>query len=76
MIQLIPLYELPLKDSTLHHWDAIGAGRNRNRVDDSKLRKIALCSEHYAEAERIGKVEFEAKYHVWGIIYTDNYYRR
>ena len=64
------------KDSTLHHWDAIGAGRNRNKVDDSELRKIALCPEHHAEAEQIGKIEFKEKYHVWGVIYEKDYYRR
>ncbi len=64
------------QESTLHHWDAIGMGRDRNKADDSNLRKIALCPEHHAEAEQIGKVEFKKKYHVWGIIYTDNYYRR
>lgn len=55
----------------MHHWDAIGMGRNRKLYDDSKHRKIQLCREHHTEAHKIGKDAFEKKYHVYGIIYKE-----
>lgn len=57
--------------SDLHHWDAIGIGRDRRTVDDSKNRKIQLCREHHTEAHTIGRDTFEKKYHVYGIIYRE-----
>lgn len=54
---------------TPHHWDAIGAGRDRTKVDDSGLRKIALCNICHTEAHKIGRESFKKKHHVWGIIY-------
>ncbi|WMM24015.1 putative HNHc nuclease [Tissierella sp. MB52-C2] len=29
-----------------YHWNAIGMGRDRSKIDDSDLRKIRLCREH------------------------------
>lgn len=52
-----------------HHWDAIGMGRDRTKIDDSDLKKIQLCREHHTEAHTIGRDSFEKKYHVYGIIY-------
>jgi len=67
-------YMLSIKKCTLcgrpgeiHHWDAIGMGRNRKTVDDSPLRQICLCREHHVEAETIGKDGFKNKYHIWGV---------
>ncbi|MCF6461479.1 putative HNHc nuclease [Clostridium sp. Cult3] len=57
--------------SDLHHWDAIGAGRDRRTIDDNKLRKIQLCREHHTEAHTIGRNSFEKKYHVYGVIYRE-----
>lgn len=54
-----------------HHWDAIGMGRDRNHVDDSELRKIALCRTHHTEAHTIGREAFTKKYLVYGIKYVD-----
>jgi hypothetical protein len=51
----------------VHHWDAIGMGRNRTKYDDTQNRKICLCREHHTEAHTIGPDEFEKKYHVYGI---------
>lgn len=57
------------QDGDMHHWDAIGMGRNRATVDDSSLRKICLCRKHHGEAHQIGRAAFEEKYHVYGIVY-------
>ena len=51
----------------IHHVDTIGAGHNRNKVDDSDKRKIALCREHHSEAHNIGWDTFKEKYHVKGV---------
>ena len=53
----------------VHHWDAIGMGRNRAKYDDTQNRKICLCREHHTEVHTIGIDEFERKYHVYGIIH-------
>ena len=53
----------------IHHWDAIGMGMDRRYVDDSKLRKVALCRKHHTEAHTIGREAFKQKYRIYGIIY-------
>lgn len=58
------------RSGQIHHWDAIGMGRDRTTVDDSGLRKICLCEEHHIEAHTIGANEFEDKYHLYGVIWT------
>lgn len=55
----------------IHHVDAIGMGRDRNRVDDRRMRKICLCREHHTEAHKIGQPTFMKKYHVHGIYYEE-----
>lgn len=58
--------------ATIHHIDAIGMGRDRRTVDDSDLKKIALCwNPHHQEAEIIGKDTFCEKYHVKGVLYSE-----
>ena len=53
----------------IHHWDALGQGRDRTKVDDSSNRKICLCREHHTEAHTIGVKSFEEKYHIYGVIW-------
>lgn len=52
-----------------HHTDAIGMGRNRQKFDDSKLKKISLSAKYHNEAHSMGWESFKEKYHVEGIIY-------
>lgn len=52
----------------IHHVDVIGIGNNRNTLDDSKYRKMALCREHHTESHKIGQDTFNKKYKVYGII--------
>ena len=56
----------------IHHVDAIGAGRDRRRVDDSGYRKICLCREHHTAAHQRGMKAFEQMYHVYGIVVQDD----
>lgn len=55
----------------VHHVDAVGSGRNRNKVDHTKLRMIALCREHHQETHTIGWLTFRSKYHVQGILFNE-----
>lgn len=55
------------KHAHIHHVDAVGTGRNRNEVDHTKLRMIALCAEHHQETHTIGWQTFKDKYKVDGI---------
>lgn len=59
------------RDGEVHHWDAIGMGRDRQHVDDSKHRKICLCRVHHTETHKIGQVDFKEKYKVYGIVIED-----
>lgn len=58
------------KPGEIHHWDTIGMGRDREKVDDSRHRKICLCREHHAEAHNLGVKAFEDKYHVYGVLWN------
>ena len=55
----------------IHHWDAIGQGRDRTKVDDSNNRKICLCREHHTEVHTIGVKSFQEKYHIYGVIWDE-----
>lgn len=52
----------------IHHWQAIGMGRDRTKVDDSGHEKICLCRKHHSEVHQIGREAFKEKYHVYGVI--------
>jgi hypothetical protein len=53
----------------IHHWDAVGMGRDRREIDDSQSKKMCLCRKHHGEAHNMGNSAFEKKYHVYGIKY-------
>ena len=53
----------------IHHWDAVGMGRDRREIDDSQNKKMCLCRKHHGEAHNMGNSAFEKKYHVYGIKY-------
>ena len=52
--------------SDLAHREAVGAGRNRNRVDHYGSHVLALCREHHSEQHQMGVDSFDAKYHLEG----------
>lgn len=56
------------KPGEIHHWDAIGMGRDRTKYDDSEHRKICLCREHHVEVEAIGRDTFQELHHVYGVL--------
>ena len=59
------------KPGEIHHWDSIGMGRDRTKVDDSSNRKICLCRTHHTEAHTLGVKSFEEKYHIYGVIWDE-----
>lgn len=50
----------------VHHIDAVGMGRNRNKVIHIGMQAIALCRKHHTQAHAEGKAFFE-NYHIYGI---------
>lgn len=52
----------------VHHFDAIGMGRDRRHYDDKDHRKMAVCRKHHSEVETIGRDTFCEKYHVIGVL--------
>lgn len=59
------------RNGETHHWNAIGMGRDRTKVDDRDLNKMQLCRKHHTEIETIGRDTFEKKYHVYGVLYKE-----
>lgn len=50
--------------SDIAHYDAVGMGNNRNKIDHSKHRLMCLCREHHQEQHGMPIKEFMAKYHI------------
>lgn len=50
--------------SDLAHAEAVGAGRNRNKIDHSKHHFLCLCRIHHQEQHQIGLTEFCELHHV------------
>ena len=52
------------KKADLHHWDALGMGRNRDEIIHEGLEVMPLCREHHMEVHTTGKADFVKKYHL------------
>ena len=52
------------KHAHLAHRDAVGMGRNRNKIDHFGHRVLALCPNHHLEQHNIGVDSFDKKYHL------------
>lgn len=50
--------------SDLHHLQAVGAGRDRNKIVHEGMKVLPLCRRHHTEAHQIGKWTFLKKYHI------------
>ena len=48
----------------LHHVDAVGMGRNRDKISHIGMRMLPLCREHHNEAHTIGDKALIDKYHL------------
>lgn len=50
------------KHAQIAHYEAVGMGRNRNKIDHTKHHLLALCFEHHEIQHAIGWVEFMKRY--------------
>lgn len=50
--------------SEIAHYDAVGMGRNRKKVDHTKHRFMCLCWKHHQEQHTIGIKTFCDKHHI------------
>ncbi|MFV9420968.1 putative HNHc nuclease [Staphylococcus sp. Ze7] len=51
-------------NSDLAHYQAVGRGRNRNKMDHYGNKVLALCRNHHTEQHQIGMNTFNSKYHL------------
>ena len=59
------------KRAELHHFDAIGMGRDRKEVFQINMRVLPLCSEHHSEAHIKGKQYVLDNWHLVPIALTE-----
>ena len=52
------------KKAQLHHVDAVGMSRNRNKIDHIGMRCLPLCATHHMEIHELGDERFCDKYHL------------
>lgn len=64
------------KPADLAHYEAVGMGRNRNRIDESQYHYMALCRIHHVEQHTIGLGSFIQKYHIRPIKLTADELKR
>ncbi|UXR86200.1 putative HNHc nuclease [Staphylococcus felis] len=50
--------------SDLAHYEAVGRGFNRNKINHYDKQVLALCREHHNEQHAIGVKSFDKKYHL------------
>ena len=64
------------KKGQVHHVDAVGAGRNRKKIDHTKHHLMCLCDGHHDESHRKGQLTFMRKHHIVGIIMNQEQYEK
>lgn len=52
------------KKADIHHWSALGMGRDRTEIIHEGLEVLPLCREHHMEIHTIGRNDFIRKYHL------------
>lgn len=55
------------QNSDIAHYEAVGAGRDRKKIDHSKHHFMCLCRNHHQEQHNIGVETFLKKYHIYPI---------
>ena len=48
----------------IHHVDAVGMGRNRQKISHVGMRALPLCREHHTECHTMGDDLFSQRYHL------------
>lgn len=52
------------KHAELAHYQAVGRGRNRRKIEHLGNKVLALCSNHHREQHTLGMDSFNSKYHL------------
>lgn len=52
------------KHAELAHYQAVGRGRNRRKIDHTDNKVLALCREHHQTQHDMGMDSFNSKYHL------------
>ncbi|MDK9845199.1 MULTISPECIES: putative HNHc nuclease [Staphylococcus] len=52
------------KHAELAHYQAVGRGRNRRKIENFGNKVLALCHSHHQEQHTIGMDSFNSKYHL------------
>jgi hypothetical protein len=52
------------KHADIAHVEAVGAGRDRNKIDHTKHRFMALCRSHHNQQHVMGINSFMQRYHI------------
>ena len=52
------------KHAELAHYQAVGRGRDRRKIDHTDNKVLALCREHHQTQHDMGMDSFNAKYHL------------
>lgn len=52
------------KKAELHHYDRVGMGNSRARINHIGMRAEALCREHHGLIDTIGQKAFDERYHL------------
>lgn len=51
-------------NADLAHYQTVGSGRNRNKINHTNNKVLALCRKHHTEQHQIGINTFNDKYHL------------
>lgn len=60
------------KHADIAHYHAVGAGRNRNKINHVGNYIMTLCREHHTEQHKMGVKSFFMKYHIKPIKVTED----
>lgn len=52
------------KPAYLHHWDRVGAGRDRTTINHIGMRAEPLCFEHHTQCHTMPQEKFDDYYHI------------
>ena len=59
------------KPADIAHYNAVGTGRNRNKINHVGMYIMTLCREHHTEQHKVGIKDFMNKYHIKPIKVTE-----
>lgn len=64
------------KHADIAHYQAVGNGRNRNKINHVGMQIMTLCRDHHVEQHKLGIMTFCQKYHIRPIKVTEEIARQ